>query len=435
VTFNLIYLTTLILASPFLLFRALRYRKYRDGWGQKFLGLAPRLEPPQGNRKRIWLHAVSVGEVNLLKPIVAELKATRPDWEFVVSATSKTGYELARGLFGATTSVFYCPLDFTWAVKRALRRIKPDALILVELELWPNLIASARKSGVKVAIVNGRISDGSFKSYRRVRRFLAPTFRQIDLIVAQDEPAANYFRALSPVKERVVVSGSIKFDGIQTDRNNPKTRELARLAGITPQDVVYLCGSTQSPEESGAIETYRRLCRQYPNLKLLLVPRHKERFEEVAQSLDDSEFAWTRRSSLVPNSPPVGEAARIVLVDALGELGAWWGLAQIAFVGGSWGNRGGQNMLEPSGYGAAVSFGPNTRNFRKIVETLLRANAAVVVANVDEATEFVRKCLEDVGYREALGDAARQTVLQNRGAAKRTLAALIELLEKNIARI
>ena len=426
---NLIYLSTLLLVSPFLCYRAWRYKKYRDGWGQKILGLAPRLAPLQGERKRIWFHAVSVGEVNLLKPLVAELQATRPDWEFVVSATSKTGFELARRLFGDISTVFYCPLDFTWSVKRALRRIKPDALILVELELWPNLVKAARKRGVKIAIVNGRISDASFTTYNYVRRFLASTFQRVDLIIAQDELAAGYFRALSPTPERVVVSGSIKFDGIQTDRNNPKTQELARLVGVTPQDVAYLCGSTQAPEEVGAIETYRRLYREFPNLKLIVVPRHKERFEEVAKLLDASGFQWTRRSSLDPNSPPTGEGARILLVDALGELGAWWGLAQIAFVGGSWGNRGGQNMLEPAGYGAAVSFGPNTRNFRTIVETLLRAKSAVVVANVDESTAFVRKCLENVSYRETLGESARQIVLQNRGATRRTFDALIKLLE------
>ncbi|MBR4975409.1 MAG: 3-deoxy-D-manno-octulosonic acid transferase, partial [Thermoguttaceae bacterium] len=160
---NLVYLATLFLATPFLLYRSLRQGKYRDGWSAKFLGLVPRLKPLADGRRRIWFHAVSVGEVNLLKPIVAELEATRPDWEFVVSATSKTGFELARQLYGARTSVFYCPLDFTWAAKTALRRLRPDALVLAELELWPNLIAAASKRGVRVAVVNGRIGDGSFR--------------------------------------------------------------------------------------------------------------------------------------------------------------------------------------------------------------------------------------------------------------------------------
>ncbi len=434
---NLLYLLTLLAASPFLLYRSLRYKKYRDGWGEKFFGAAPQLPPIEPGRERIWFHAVSVGEVNLLLPIVAEMDATRQNWEFVVSSTSKTGYELAKKLFATRATIFYCPLDFTWAVKRTLRRIAPTALVLVELELWPNLIAAAKRFGVHTAIVNGRIGDHSFRSYHRIRRFLAPTFRRIDLIVAQDEVAAAYFRQLTPDHQNIVVSGSIKFDGVQTDRENAKTRALADLVGVNSNDVVYLCGSTQAPEELGAIETYRRLYREFPNLKLFIAPRHKERFDEVAKALAASEFAWTRRSTLpAPGTPvktqfenPAQDARRVVLIDSLGELGYWWGIAKIAFVGGSWGNRGGQNMLEPSAYGAAVSFGSNTRNFRAIVETLLREEAAQVVSNVDEATAFVRRCLVDPVFRETLGKTARQIVVRNSGATKRTLNELSKLFE------
>lgn len=420
-----LYLATLCLATPFLLYRSLRQGKYRDGWSAKFLGLVPRLAPLADGRRRIWFHAVSVGEVNLLKPIVAELEAARPDWEFVVSSTSKTGFELASRLFGARTSVFYCPLDFSWAVKTALRRLRPDALVLVELELWPNLIAAAAKTGVRVAVVNGRIGDGSFRSYSRARRFLAPTFGRIDAIVAQDDLAAERFRALTPRPERVSVSGSIKFDGVETNRANDATVRLARLAGIEPDDVVFLCGSSQDPEEAAALETFRRLRDEFPALKLIIVPRHKERFEEVARLLEKSGVPWARRSTLSAATP----ASRVLLVDAIGELGAWWGTAQIAFVGGSWGTRGGQNMLEPAGYGAAVSFGPKTRNFRTIVETLLKADAAVVVSDEAEMTAFVRRALADVAFRKRLGTAARTLTLQNRGATKRTVETLVRLLD------
>ncbi len=433
---NLVYLAALFLATPLLLYRSLRQGKYRDGWGAKFFGLVPRLAPLPDGRRRVWFHAVSVGEVNLLKPIVAELEAERPDWEFVVSATSKTGFELARRLYGARTSVFYCPLDFTWAVKTAFRRLRPNALVLVELELWPNLIAAAEKAGVPVAVVNGRIGDGSFRSYSRVRRLLAPTFGRLAAVVAQDELAAERFRALTPFPERVSVSGSIKFDGVETNRANAATVRLARLAGIVPGDVVFLCGSSQDPEEAAALETFRRLRDEFPALKLIIVPRHKERFEEVARLLEKSGLPWTRRSALSDETPaaPNAPASRVLLVDAIGELGAWWGTARIAFVGGSWGTRGGQNMLEPAGYGAAVSFGPNTRNFRTIVEALLRADAAVVVADGDEMTAFVRRALVDDDFRERLGTAARTLTLQNRGATKRTVATLVRLLDETADR-
>ena len=427
---NLVYLFVLFLASPFLLYRAIRFKKYRDGWGQKFLGLVRVAPLSDEKKKRIWFHAVSVGEVNLLKPIIATIERERPEWDCVVSSTSKTGYELAQKLFADRFSVCYCPLDFTWAVNRALKRIKPDALVLVELELWPNLIRRAKYYGAVVAIMNGRVGDSSFRAYRRVRRALAPTFRRVDLILAQDERAANYFRALSPIPERVVVSGSIKFDGARTDRENPTTRALALLGGVRDEDVVFLCGSSQAPEEQGALETFRRLQSEFPQLKLFIAPRHKERFDEVAKILDDSEFPWTRRSTITEPLDANDEKSRVVLIDTIGELSAWWGVAKIAFVGGSWGSRGGQNMLEPAGFGVAVSFGPNVRNFRTIAETLLREDAARVAANVDETTEFVRECLTYPERRERLGANARNVTLRNAGAAEKTFDAIVQLLER-----
>ena len=293
-----------IFALPYILYMSIRRKKYRHGWKQKLFGAVPELSPTEGDRKRLWLHGVSVGEVNLLKPIVRELEKRRPDWEYVVSATSETGYELAKKLFGDRAPVFYCPLDFKPVVDRAVRRLKPDLLVLVELELWPGLVRAANDAGVRVAIVNGRISDKSFKRYRLVKRALAPTFRRIDLVAAQDEIAAGYFKALSPCPELVSVVGSVKFDGVQTNRANSATERLAKLAGIESDDVVFLAGSTQDPEESGALETYRRLYRDFPKLKLILVPRHRERFEEVARLLDESEFTWTRRSTIAGETVP-----------------------------------------------------------------------------------------------------------------------------------
>ena len=241
--YPLVILCAGILAIPYIVYKSIRRKKYRHGWAQKLLGAAPNLPPTQPGAKRIWLHGVSVGEVNLLKSIVRELEKKRPDWEYVVSATSETGFELARKLFGDRAPVFYCPLDFKPVVDRAVRRIKPDLLVLVELELWPGLVKAAHDAGVRVAIINGRISDRSFKRYRLVKGALAPTFRRIDLVAAQDELAAGYFKALSPRPERVSVVGSVKFDGVQTNRANPATERLAKLAGIESDDaLIRLCG-------------------------------------------------------------------------------------------------------------------------------------------------------------------------------------------------
>jgi 3-deoxy-D-manno-octulosonic-acid transferase len=419
---NLCYIDLVLVASPWLLYQAVRRGKYRMGFAEKFLGLVPLRT---GNRPCLWLHAVSVGEVNLLAPLLADIRRSKPEWECVISATSLTGFTLAKKKY-ADYCVFYCPLDFSWAVRAAMRRIRPACLVLAELELWPNLILAARASGARVAIINGRLSEHSFRGYSRARALLRPLMSKIDFVAAQNEEFAARFRAIGVLEESIKVTGSIKFDGAQTVRANPATLALERLAGIGSDDVVFLAGSTQQPEEALALATYQALRDRFPRLRLILVPRHPERFAEVAEMLASSSIAWQRRSHLATEG--ISPTARVLLVDTVGELGAWWGTASIAFVGGSLHKRGGQNMIEPAAYGAAVSFGPNTRNFRDIVAQMLAADAAVVVQNGDELTAFVERCLTDAPYAATLGRRARTLVAEQAGATRRTLAGLAELM-------
>lgn len=419
---NLVYLITLVIASPWFVYNAIRKGKYRQGWGAKFLGRVPWRSR---ERPGIWLHAVSVGEVNLLQPLLAAIEDKHPDWECVISTTTRTGYELARQKY-APRSVFYCPLDFSWAVRTALRRIQPQLLVLVELELWPNLIRWAKRSDIPVAIVNGRLSASSARGYSRIQFLIRRLLQSTSLVAVQNEEYAERFRQLGAVPDQIHVTGSLKFDGIDLDRENPATRQLAALAGISDQDVVFLAGSTQSPEEKFAVSVFRQLVSRYPRLRLILVPRHPERFAEVASMLDQQGIEWQRRSELdtdASDTPPP-----VLLVDAMGELGAWWGTAQIAFVGGSLGKRGGQNMIEPSGYGAAVSFGPHTQNFRDTVEMLLQQEAAVVVQDEQELTSFVQQCLEDPESARQLGQRAQRFVASQNGATERTVALLESLV-------
>jgi 3-deoxy-D-manno-octulosonic-acid transferase len=343
----------------------------------------------------------------------------------VISTTTKTGYDLACRKYDQY-SVFYCPLDFSWAVTNAWHRVRPDLLVLAELELWPNLIRLAKSQGTNVAIINGRLSDNSFRGYRRFRPLVRRLLGQIDLVAAQNEETAQRFRALGA--ERVVVSGSLKFDGAVAHRDNPRTQELQQLARFTADDVVFLVGSTQAPEEQYAIDSFRALATDYPRLRLVLVPRHPERFDEVANLLQHSGIPWTRRSTWDCNESAFRNPQSAILVDSIGELGAWWGTATVGFVGGSFGNRGGQNMLEPAAYGVATCFGPNTRNFRDIVAQLLAADGAQVVASAEQLEEFVRRALEDPAWVEQLGQRARQLVLEQQGATERTVELLLPLV-------
>jgi 3-deoxy-D-manno-octulosonic-acid transferase len=419
---NVAYFLTILAALPWLVYQSIFQGKYREGFAAKYLGSVPRRD---SSRPCIWLHAVSVGEVNLLGVLLKEIER-RPDVECVISTTTKTGYDLAKTKY-AKYCVFYCPLDFSWAVRRVMRRVRPSLLLLAELELWPNLVRAARANDARVAIVNGRLSEKSFRGYCRVRRWLRAVLNNIDVITAQNEEYGQRFRALGMEAERVRVTGSLKFDGASGDRRNPRTQSLRELAGLAQEDVIFLAGSTQAPEEQLALEAFQALASEHPQLRLIIVPRHPHRFDEVAALLNQSEISWQRRSAL--SAAKVDRAARVLLVDTVGELGAWWGTAAIGFVGGSlFSSRGGQNMIEPAAYGVATSFGPNTQNFRDVVEMLLGREAAVRVNSGEELTTFVRRCLTDKTYAAALGEHAKELVKEQQGATARTWALLEPLL-------
>jgi 3-deoxy-D-manno-octulosonic-acid transferase len=425
-----IYLLLLAAAFPWLAWNAWRNGKYRAGLGAKFLGLVPRL--PHNERTRVWLHGVSVGEVQLLAPLLAHIAQRHPDWECVISTTTRTGLAVARKKYPRHV-VFYCPLDFTWSVRRAMRRVRPQLLVLIELELWPNLVRAAQRAGARVAVINGRLSDHSARGYRRIGFVMRRTAAALDLVAAQSATYAQRFETLGARPERVHVTGSIKFDNVETQRANRRTCELAERAGLRPGDIVFLAGSTQDPEESLALAAFRALAGKHPRLKLILVPRHPERFPAVEALLDACGQPWQRRSSLESVAPD--PTARILLVDTVGELAAWWGTAHIAYVGGSMGHRGGQNMIEPAAFGAAVSFGPHTHNFRDVVGLLCEHDAAIVVRDGAELQAFVAGCLEDPAHTDELGRRAQRLVAQQRGATERTLELLTALLPSGASRV
>ena len=250
---NVAYFLTILAALPWLVYQSIFQGKYREGFAAKFLGNVPQRDT---SRPCIWLHAVSMGEVNLLGVLLKEIERRRPDVECVISTTTKTGYDLAKTKY-VKYCVFYCPLDFSWAVRRAMRRVKPSLLLLAELELWPNLIRAAKENAVRVAIVNGRLSEKSFRGDCRVRRWLRAVLNNIDVIAAQNQEYAQRFRAGNG-RRCVQVTGSLKFDDASGDRRNPRTQSLRELASFADDDVIFLAGSTQAPEEQFVIEAFQR---------------------------------------------------------------------------------------------------------------------------------------------------------------------------------
>jgi len=399
--------------------------KYRRGLLRKVLGTAVRR---RGHGPRAWFHGVSVGEIHLLQPVIARFRKRHPDWECVVSTTTDTGHDEACKRF-PDLPVFYWPLDLTWAVQRALRRVNPSLVILAEGELWPNFVAAAERRGVPVAVINGRMSPRSLRRYRLLGRLARRLVGHVSLFAVQTEEHAACYRALGVAADRIHVTGSVKFDGVEAERDNHRTVELGRLFGIKAGDLVWIAGSTQAPEEEVALGIFQRVRDQHPNLRLLLVPRQRERFEEVATLLWRSGLAFLRRSAL---RSPVTDPRAVILVDTIGELGALWGLADLAFVGGSLdGRRGGQNMIEPAAYGAAVVFGPHVWNFRDTAQRLVRAGAAVQVDDDAGLRVRVRRLLADAAARARMGEAARRFVRSQQGATERTL----DLLDHSFAHV
>ena len=383
---------------------------------------------PQPGVPRIWLHGVSVGEVQLLAALAGELRAQAEaagrSIDCVVSSSTTTGLELAAKRFGSDRT-FPCPLDFTWAVDRVLDRVRPDLIVLGELELWPTLLSRAARRGVPVVVANGRMSERSATGYGRVAPLARRMLGLVSTVAARSQADADRFAALGA--RDVVVTGSLKFDGVRGDRAAPDVVRLRQLAGFAATDVVFIAGSTQAPEEALALDAFRSFAADHPELRLVIVPRHVERTPEIAALLDASGLRWQLRSRL--DGRPPDPASRVLLIDTTGELGWWWGTAAIAFVGGSLdGVRGGQNMLEPAAYAAAVSFGPYTRNFRDEVRRLLDADAAVVVADGPALTAFVRRCLVEPAWAAALGNRASALVAAHRGATATTARLILDRL-------
>ena len=432
------YALLLLCVAPVLIYRRLRYGKYKGGWREKLTGALLRRHP---DRRCLWFHAVSVGEVLQLQKVLEETAARYPDAELLVTTTTDTGFDVATQKYPACT-VAYFPLDFTWAVNGALDAIRPDLVVMVELELWPNFVFACRRRQIALALINGRIGEKSFRGYRRIRPLIRRVLESFDLLAVQNDTYRDRLRLLGAPAPRLVVTGNIKFDRVESNRKNPRTLELRQQFGLRPNETVFIAGSTQSPEELYALDAWEALRTEFPELRLILVPRHKERFEEVANLVKQRNLPLLRRSQPSTESgdaKPMAKSGRtessagaVILLDTLGELAACWGLADIAFVGGSLTNRGGQNMLEPAGYGAAVLFGPNTWNFKDITLALIGRDAARVVNNELELLQALRDLVQSPARAAAMGDRARQFVAEQQGATAATVDQLQQVIEPAI---
>lgn len=423
---NLLYAIVLLIASPWLVYRGYKTGRYREGWKSKLWGMVD-VPPRKAETRRIWLHAVSVGEVQLIRSFVEAIPEEIENVELIVSTTTSTGMELARRIF-PNQHVIYMPLDFTWAVNRTLRTIDPQLLVLGELEVWPNLINATKKQGCKIAIVNGRLSEKSFQGYQRIAKWIRPIFRKLDWVGVQDATYQSRFVELGTDPVNTVVTGTVKFDGAESNRNHAEIVSRKTELLLRQDNLVWVVGSTQDPEEQYAIEAMKGLMKDFPQLKLIVVPRHQERFEEVADLIVQSQIPFVRRTLIKGAGSPIDPHWRIMLGDTIGELRWWWGMADIALVGGSFGSRGGQNMIEPAAFGVSTAFGPNTKNFPDVVRMLLNHQAATQLTGLSDIENWAREQLGNPAVRIGIGQRAIEVVESNRGAINRTIKALGQLL-------
>ncbi len=415
------YMLAVILGLPYLLFKLATSNRFRAGFSQR-LGFGAHRS---GHRHCLWLHGVSVGEVLAATRFLEAFEAEFPEWDVVISSTTKTGVSVARDRFPNHMVVYY-PLDFSFAVRSAIRRIRPNVLVLMELEIWPNLLLSMDRIGIPVVLLNGRISERSYRGYRIWQRLLSEPLGRIDLYCVQDRTYAARLRALGVPAERLFITGTMKFDTIVTEQGETTRHDVARTLGIASASAVLVGGSTHPPEEMVLYDAYLGLRELVPGLRLVLAPRQPGRAREVEEAIRARGGICARRTEL----PSVAESdGAVILIDTIGELGKIYSVADVVFVGGSLIPHGGQNMMEPAGLGKAVVFGPSVENFKESVDLLLREGAAVRVRDGEGLAQALRDLLTNRERAREIGRRARHVVERNQGASRRNLAILRERLQ------
>jgi 3-deoxy-D-manno-octulosonic-acid transferase len=409
-----------VLAIPWFLWKGRTTGKYLRTFRER-MGRLPVSLNVDGDRS-LWIHAVSVGEVLAARLLVPALRERFPRHRIFVSTTTMTGNAVAKRSIHGIDGLLYAPFDFPWAVRRALEVLNPSLLVLVETELWPNLIHEAHRRGARIAVVNGRISPRSFRRYQRLGPFLRKVLGELDLFLMQGEAHAERMRAMGAPAERVQVTGNLKFDATPPDRLPEK---LARLLAADPARPLWIAGSTVGGEEQLVLSAFHGVRQQVPQARLLLAPRHPERFDAVAPLVEAAGFRCLRRSTLDSATWSDGE---VLLLDSLGELSQVYSLASVVFVGGSLVPTGGHNILEPAVVGKPVIVGPHMENFQEIADQFRSEQALVEVASAEELGREVTALLLDERRRHDLGERARELVGRNRGAVVRSSDALCSLL-------
>ena len=418
---DLFYLVLTLLAWPVLLGLFLARKKWRDGFWER-MGCVPRLAP---HRCRIWVHAISVGESEAARPLVAALRERFPEAELVISTTTRTGRARAQKLFPGLT-IFHYPLDFPWAVSAALRRIKPTLIVQVETEWWPAFLFKTARRGIPVAMVNVRTTERSARRYQHIGGLFHRMVNVPALIAVQNETYRRRLVNLGASPDRLFVTGQMKYDGVSFAAP-PGVEALAREVGLAAGELAIVAGSTGPGEEEVLLESYGRLKAVFPALRLVLVPRHPERFDEVARLIAARGFPLVRRSA-TKSAPAAPDPAAVILGDTMGELLAFYAAGAVAFIGRSLAPVGGSNPIDPASLGLPLVFGPHMFNFPEAQELFADSGAARVVVDADSLTRTLGEMLQSPDTPEEMGRRARDAVRTRQGATARNVELLGDVL-------
>jgi 3-deoxy-D-manno-octulosonic-acid transferase len=418
-----------LIVSPWFFYQAIRYRKYVGSLSQRmgYLPVTFNMDAEQS----IWIHAVSVGEVLSARPLARDLRARYPRLRVFLSTTTMTGQAIARRSVQDVDAVFYFPFDLGMFVRRTLDLVRPRLFVMMETEIWPNLLRECRRRGIRTAIVNGRLSQRSYPRYRFVRGFMRRVLDDIDAFCVQSEESARRFIDLGANPGRVTVTGSLKFDSLDLTPPAVQARardRVLRYFRIPSSRSVIVAGSTMKGEEAAVLRSFRRVRSAVPSALLIIAPRHIERAPDVEQLCRNEGFKTVKRSELPIDSEP---RADIVILDTLGELATLYQLATVAFVGGSLVATGGHNILEPAVFGKPIVFGPHMENFAEISRAFVANVAGVQVRSDRELDDVLPALLTDPVRRARLGAAARALVEANRGAKDKSIRVLAGLLPQD----
>ncbi len=418
--FNLVYLIFLLISAPYFIISIIRRDKHRIGLLQKFSFVLPTVK----TENNIWIHAVSVGEVLLCRPLVAKLKKTNPDFNIVISVTTATGYRMAQKHFTEHNLIFY-PFDFTWSVKRILKKINPKIILLAELELWPNFIMTAKKMNIPVAIINGRLTHRSCLGFKRAIKILKPMFDGVDYFWMQTNLYADRLRLLGIDDAKIKKLGSMKYDNLDYTPKNDKIKNITSALNNYPKRIILVAGSTHSPEETYLLNALKPLIKQ-KKLTLIIAPRHPERYNEVESMIINQKINCIRKTQLDKNQKYIENS--IILLDTIGELSQVYGLSDSVYIGGTLIDHGGQNLMEPAALGKAIICGPSIYNFQETYNLLQRAGAII---NVKDEQELILECQQNLLNRDlqSIGKLGVEVMRAQAGSTQKHCDAILKILQ------